>query len=123
MTHMHTIEQNLAIHKALGLPVFFSRHNKSQEVPAESQEQADTLTPGQSTMKFCHDYCGDLNAMHEAENNLSDEDHFQFTMCLDALSFLKDPEKKRIIRPHSEPASQRAEAFLRTLNLWKDTTP
>ena len=55
------------------------------------------------------DYLNDLNAMHEAEKVLTyeqfDEYHVQLAM--------------KMVRPFHAAASQRAEAFLRTLNLWK----
>lgn len=59
------------------------------------------------------DYCSDLNAMHEAEVNPE-------------LSFSLDdyPYWLRKVTGESEPISatarQRAEAFLRTLNKWKE---
>lgn len=64
------------------------------------------------------DYLTDLNAMHEAEKVLKVEQHFTFQV-----------ELARVINTITYPlnfallhatASQRAEAFLRTLNLWID---
>lgn len=63
------------------------------------------------------DYLNDLNAMHEAEKVLKVEQHFTFQV-----------ELARVINTITYPlnfallhatAAQRAEAFLRTLNLWK----
>jgi hypothetical protein len=58
------------------------------------------------------DYCGDLNAIHEAEKILSKIHKQTMTHYLDKLlcgkqAFLWEAT-----------AAQRAEAFLRTLNLW-----
>ncbi len=63
------------------------------------------------------DYCNDLNAMHEAETVMTDQ---QRTSYLDKLY--------EVCNPHSmlnddwnltcATAAQRAEAFLKTLNLW-----
>jgi len=62
-------------------------------------------------------YLNDLNAMHEAEKLLKSEQHFTFQV-----------ELARVINTTTYPlnfallhatAAQRAEAFLRTLNLWK----
>jgi len=66
------------------------------------------------------DYLTDLNAMHEAEKviprQLYHVDYWQkcygrFQQILSELT----------ITPYSATASQRAEAFLRTLGLWKPT--
>jgi hypothetical protein len=65
------------------------------------------------------DYPNDLNAMHEAEKllprQLNHIDYWQkgygrFQMLLAAYT----------ITPYSATAAQRAEAFLKTLNLWTD---
>ncbi len=62
------------------------------------------------------DYLNDLNAMHEAEKLLKSEQHFTFQV-----------ELARVINTTTYPlnfallhatATQRAEAFLRTLNLY-----
>ena len=64
------------------------------------------------------DYLNDLNAMHEAEKLLKSEQHFTFQV-----------ELARVINTTTYPlnfallhatSAQRAEAFLKTLNLWKD---
>lgn len=62
------------------------------------------------------DYLSDLNAMHEAEKVLTDDQfsHYGWTM----LQSEPNIECRRYL---SATASQRAEAFLRTLNLWDDT--
>lgn len=59
----------------------------------------------------CPNYCNDLNAMHKAENSMKIDDlkHYQIMLC-DWLS--ADWGRAS--------ASIRAEAFLRTLDLWKD---
>lgn len=65
------------------------------------------------------DYLNDLNAMHEAEKLLKSEQHFTFQV-----------ELARVINTTTYPlnfallhatATQRAEAFLRTLNLWTES--
>lgn len=58
------------------------------------------------------DYCNDLNAMHEAENTLSFKtkiDEYYIHLCSTSGAM-----------PCYATARQRAEAFLRTLNKWKD---
>lgn len=63
------------------------------------------------------DYPNDLNAMHEAEKVLRVEQHFTFQVELArVINTITYPLNFALL--HST-ASQRAEAFLRTLNLWK----
>jgi hypothetical protein len=56
------------------------------------------------------DYLSDLNAMHEAERVLTYEQFDDYYIEL----------AKRMVRPFHATAAQRAEAFLRTLNLWEE---
>jgi hypothetical protein len=58
------------------------------------------------------DYLNDLNAMHEAENVLNPE---QLSECYIQLA-------SAMFRPFRASASQRAEAFLRTLGKWKEAS-
>jgi len=76
------------------------------------------------------DYLNDLNACHEMEKVLSGEQKEQFIFWLNHLHPSADihyAEKKRELRldvfdlVHTT-APQRAEAFLRTLNLWQETS-
>ena len=69
--------------------------------------------------KYCFhgipDYLSDLNAMHEAEKALNAEQWMQY---LDRLGIITDGR----LRSYTHAtAAQRAEAFLRTLNLWDDS--
>jgi len=76
------------------------------------------------------DYLNDLNAMHGAEKGLTERERLQYVEEIGKQSwdeFAKtgrDPrycEDREIIYWHlSATASQRAKAFLRVLNLWKD---
>jgi hypothetical protein len=66
-------------------------------------------------MRSCPDYLNDLNAMHEAEKVLNG--HEQNDYCFTIMDIQKSGGGFR--RLHAT-AAQRAEAFLRTLNLWKD---
>jgi hypothetical protein len=59
------------------------------------------------------DYCNDLNAMHEAENVLTNEQWWLF------VEFLTEIRGGGVALCISATAAQRAEAFLKTLNLWK----
>ena len=60
-------------------------------------------------------YTTDLNAMHEAEVVMGDEDYFNY--CRIALPKAQQSE---IAQGRTATASQRAEAFLRTLGKWMD---
>jgi len=64
------------------------------------------------------DYLNDLNAMHGAEKSLTDRQHLTFRKQLwDVV--IKDKHDDEWDRCWiSATAAQRAEAFLRTLNLW-----
>ncbi len=95
-------QQRIAIAEACGLIVHFDKGNP---------EPYYFKSPG---FKFyLPDYLNDLNAMHEAENMLQD--------CEIKWSAFQN-HLWRAIEPHRHAlhatAAQRAEAFLRTLNLW-----
>ena len=62
------------------------------------------------------DFCNDLNAMHEVEKVLNDEQkeiYFLDLMCL----YGKWPKSIQAIQA---TAKERAETFLRTLEKWKE---
>ena len=67
-------------------------------------------------------YCNNLNAMHEAEKYLDDEQWLEYMLNLqDVLCRNPDRSKWTVCRENmSATAHQRAEAFLRTLNLWTE---
>lgn len=65
------------------------------------------------------DYLNDLNAMHEAEEVLSDLQYRKYCNLLDEAGY----DDRGVNYPtwsRSATASQRAEAFLKTLNLWEE---
>jgi len=65
------------------------------------------------------DYLSDLNTMHEAEKTLTPA---QCCIYDHVLADLRNwiPNERAHVRLWHATASQRAEAFLRTLNLWDD---
>lgn len=72
-------------------------------------------------------YLTDLNAMHEAEKELDDAQYHAFTLQLNDIAWRNYPAptadahyKQRLRGFASATAPQRAEAFLKTLNLWTD---
>ena len=71
------------------------------------------------------DYLNDLNAMHEAEKVLTDDQelrYFQVLMCSDVihLNGLEYVERQMLHYAINATAAQRSRAFLKTLNLWRD---
>lgn len=69
------------------------------------------------------DYLNDLNAMHEVEKTLSDEQWREYIVKLArVIAGAKRNEKVSVPTSIliSAIAAQRSEAFLRTLNLWED---
>lgn len=78
---------------------------------------------------FVRDYLNDLNAMHQAEKALTDEQFFSYGEHLDKITLPEDkmqmcyvacPEVGMYRELICATAAQRAEAFLKTLNLWED---
>lgn len=66
--------------------------------------------------KHLPDYCNDLNAMHEAEKTLTDDQFKWYTHWVEKLM----PETK--YRCYlCATASQRAEAFVRSIGKWEAT--
>lgn len=68
------------------------------------------------------DYCGDLNAMHEAEKTLIFSERKLFRYCLQKVkgSEIEDGVVIAIDECVHATARQRAEAFLRTIGKWKE---
>ena len=63
------------------------------------------------------DYCNDLNAMHEAEKTLSKE---QCNIYSDYLALTPQSNEWASCTMWHFKASQRAEAFLKTIGKWKE---
>lgn len=70
------------------------------------------------THNSCPDYLNDLNACHEMEQVLTSEQHIDH---MEWLGMCSDDYGQKIWAYVHATASQRAEAFLRTLNLWTVT--
>ena len=68
------------------------------------------------------DYLNDLNAMHEAEKVLTDDQDLEYSEALEQVVGARfgcnNAEDMRRLR--SATAAQRAEAFLRTIGKWKE---
>lgn len=103
-------KQRIAIAKLCGWKI-------EQEPNAVTGRQGRYRTPDGFTVLRLSNYCHDLNAMHEAEKVLdphpmegevANYHNWITTIC------------GSIEAAVSATARQRAEAFLRALNLWKD---
>ena len=62
------------------------------------------------------DYLNDLNAMHEAEKTLNPIQAAEYARILTSIAWQSE---QPVFAPMTATATQRTEAFLRTLNLWK----
>lgn len=73
------------------------------------------------------DYLNDLNSIHEAEKKLTDEQWSLYRLDLTTVCEREDKERLGYTPTHQSfwhaTATQRAEALLRTLGLWKETQP
>lgn len=109
---------NKAIAEACGWK-FVPEYCHGEDQPPEFT----TVTPdGRHLCGYYPDYVDDLNAMHEAEKYLDDEQWLEYMLNLqDVLCCNPDRSKWTVCRENmSATAHQRAEAFLRTLNLWTE---
>ena len=80
-------------------------------------------TPSETTVcVWLPDYLNDLNAMHEAEKVLTDEQDLEYSEALEQVVSARfgcsNAEDMRRLR--SATAAQRAEAFLRTIGKWEE---
>ena len=66
------------------------------------------------------DYLNDLNAMNDAEKVLTDNQRFDYGSALYRVVRTDIKDSKAAWWVLSATATQRAEAFLRTLNLWQE---
>jgi hypothetical protein len=102
--------QRIAIAKACGLTIV-SDSITHHLTPYGKKTERD---PEGCFLKECPNYLNDLNAMHEAERMLTDINLYRKFLY---LIVLEDPSNASN-EPAWATAAQRAEAFLRTLNLW-----
>ena len=107
-------QQRVAIAQACGWKTQVESWPKGNKTtwldPSANQVCGQTFPP---------DYLNDLNAMHEAEKALTWQQHLTFRKQLWDLVITLGPEDTWDRQFISATAAQRAEAFLRTLNLWK----
>lgn len=129
-------EQNIAIAQACGWESPNPKHFKAS-VPVNplwkhSPEWDGVRGSASSTPKRIPNYTEDLNAMREAEKGMTNNDYGNYVLELRRIvdrdfkaGIPRYPESRKhtYIDCHAESASaaQRAEAFLRTLDLWQDS--
>jgi hypothetical protein len=78
-----------------------------------------TVTPdGRHLCGYYPDYLNDLNAMHEAEDTIRDNSWAWLTY-MSQLNRIPSLEDEWLLAAVHATAAQRAEAFLKTLELWK----
>lgn len=113
---MDPLEQRIAIAARCGWkqvePRVFLRH-----APSHAFEKDGAYYGGLSIP----DYCNDLNAMHEAEQTLSERDLCDYMSQLTLLApnhWWHDCAADEMVMFVCAPAAQRAEAFLKALKLW-----
>lgn len=123
---MSPTAQRIALAEAHGYKWFQSPHNKEQKVLARCQDEADCVGLGQWLWRLTPDYLNDLNAVHELEKVLTEEQlcvyaHYlaQFTVNMPAVAWW-DQSAAEVAKIAHATAAQRCEAILRTLNLWDD---
>jgi hypothetical protein len=95
--------QRIAIAEACGWKKIRSHWQKGKATAFLNGSHAHQQLP---------DYLKDLNAMHKAEKVLNPEQLSEYYIQLASAMF----------RPFHASASQRAEAFLKALNLWKEAS-
>ena len=102
-------QQRIAIAEACGLT------NVAPMIVKNVKHEGDDITVGiWSDDGWVPQYLNDLNAMHEAEKTLTDKAHEEFRLNL--YDLIRDDSRLIV----SSTASQRAEAFLRTIGKWKE---
>ena len=72
-------------------------------------------------LRDCPDYLNDLNAMHQAEKVLTDEQDLEYSEVLEQVvgARFNSNNGEDMRRLRSATAAQRAEAFLHTLGKWE----
>lgn len=109
-------QQRIAIARACGI-------TKCVEVteawkPAPYNVRLDGFRDGERVR--VPDYLNDLNAMHEAEKVLSENPIYMQQHAFNNYAYALIDACKHQCNAVSATATQRAEAFLRTLNLWAE---
>jgi hypothetical protein len=111
---MNPEQQRIAIAEVCGWKRF---QRERRGLSPNARLWGDIAVGGQTDRAVVPNYLSDLNAMHEAEKVLMTKQRVRYTDTL--LGIISHAEETWWSCAHAT-AAQRAEAFLRTLNLWKD---
>ena len=104
---MSPAEQRIAIAKACGW--------KFTAPPIGGIQSCDWQAPSGAYCQKCPDYLNSLDAMYEAEKILTADQKLNY---MPAVCWVAETNINGFYYIHST-AAQRAEAFLKTLELWK----
>ena len=102
---MNEEKQRISIAEACGMRLF--------EMGPDDQQWLKPKLDGGVDQVALPDYLNDLNAMHEAEMPLGE---FESTVYYDTLIYITGSQRAATFAT----ASQRAEAFLKTIGKWED---
>lgn len=89
-------------------------------IPCHKRDCKNHWTNPCGTESNLPDYCGDLNAIHEAEKTLDEEQTFTQIQLLLPPPFCDKPSWRGVAMILQATAAQRAEAFLRTVGKWEE---
>ena len=112
--------QQIAIAKACGWGSFRSVPDELQPQIMRLEGISLVVNYGGGGFNEVPDYPHDLNAMHEAENALTLEEHSYYRENLAMVVGFTDISPNGGRAYVSATAAQRAEAFLKTLGLWEE---
>jgi len=113
-------KQRIEIAKASGWKCG-TRSESSFADPSKTIQRECWINPNGISELRLPDYLDDLNAMHEAEKTLTEEQWGDYRSMLEfVLGVDRKSERLKQIKVLQAAAFQRAEAFLRTLELWEE---
>lgn len=96
------------------IAMYFGYRKKTGYIDANGETKGEWVGPdGYTYDEIPDDYCGDLNAMHDAEKTLTDEQFSKYGWILLADGNI---ECRAFL---GATARQRAEAFLKTIDMLK----
>ena len=120
LARMNKEQQRIAIAKACGWTEISPR--MTWGLPPNVEDDGT-----ENCLKQIPDYLNDLNAMREAEQTLWEKDWTSRHDFVDKLARIMSPthgyHQQSGLDLLDATAAQRAEAFLRTLNLWQEGEP
>jgi hypothetical protein len=114
---MNKQEQRIAIAQACGFNITHIDRDEDGEIKFIWCNKYPDDWKGENTRPWIPYFTSDLNAMHEAEKVLVGGDPLRYGVMLFSLL---EAKYQRPFTAINATAAQRAEAFLKTLNLWGD---